>query len=213
MHIAERRLLRRLTLIVQNLRWQIPVLVAATQQPVAQVDVLAIHEEVFVEKPHFINRYTPQEAECTADDLYLCRLVPRQIAHVIVSEATATGEARTKSAHLVEGHSRRGQSTSRLLCIVAVGSKHACAKSTCLRVFFHEPYAFRNRILCHHRIRIEQKHIFALRLSDGNVVCPCETKIMIAGNHADLRELLAKELHRTIVGMVVHNKHLGIDAT
>jgi hypothetical protein len=35
---------------------------------------------------------------------------------------------------------------------------------------------------------------------------------MIASNHADLRELLAKELYRTIVGMVVHDKHFGIDA-
>ena len=83
MYIAERRLLRRLTLVMDDVVGQIPVLPTAFQQAVRQIDILAIHKEILVQQPNLVERLMAQQTVCSADDLYLCGLVPRQVTHVI----------------------------------------------------------------------------------------------------------------------------------
>ena len=47
-NISETRLLRTLALVMQDAYRQIPVLKAAFQQSIAEVDILTIHKEVLV---------------------------------------------------------------------------------------------------------------------------------------------------------------------
>ena len=51
MDISKRRLMRALTLVMENAGRHIPVLIAPLKQTIRQVYVLAIHEEIFIEQP------------------------------------------------------------------------------------------------------------------------------------------------------------------
>ena len=54
----------------------IPVLPAALQQTIGQIDILALHEEVLVEESHLVEGLTTEHEERPADDLDATGLVP-----------------------------------------------------------------------------------------------------------------------------------------
>ena len=103
MDISKRRLMRALTLIMENAGRHIPVFIAPLKQTIRQVYVLAIHKEIFIEQPYLVESLMTHHAESSTDDLYALGAAPRQVTHIIMAEATALREAGTQTAHLVEG--------------------------------------------------------------------------------------------------------------
>ena len=70
---------------VHDVERQVPVHVTVTEQLIAEVNVLAIHEIVLVKQSHLEEGLAPQEAESTADHFYATWSVPRQPAHVVAT--------------------------------------------------------------------------------------------------------------------------------
>ena len=103
--IAVVGLLGGLALIVGDGERQVPVLPAALEQTVGEVDVLAVHKEVLIEQSHLIEGLATQHIEGAADDVDASGLVPRQMTHIV-----SFGEAE----HLQSSHPRCGQSATRL---------------------------------------------------------------------------------------------------
>ena len=146
-------------------------MVSAFEYSVAEVYVLAVHEVVFVEQPDIVEHLAPQKVISSAHHLNLRRLVPRQIAHVIVAETTALGVARAESSgHLVESHHRRRQPTARLLGIAAVALQHTHSSRAGIGMRIHEIETTAYGGLAHYGVGIEQQHILAAALTYGHVV-------------------------------------------
>ena len=199
-----------LALVVQNLGRYVPVLVSALYQTEGKVDILAIHEEIFVELPHSIQRLMAQHAERSADNLNLGRLVPRQVAHIIACEAVAFGVACAESAHLVEGCHRCRHAAARLHSLLTVVLEHHYAGSSGLLVCIHELQHVAYGVLAYDGVGIEQKHILARALLYGNVVGARETEVAVAADDVHVRELLREILHASVVRMIVNYIHFGL---
>ena len=199
MYIAERRLLGGLALEVDDIGGVVPVLPAALQQTVRQVDILAIHEEVLVEESHLVEGLTTEHEERPADDLDATRLVPRQMAHVI-----ALGEAQ----HFQTRHPGRGNGPSRLRGQRTIGIVHPHTQTASLRMGIHKADARTEGGLCHDGIGIEQQHVFALSLTDGDVVGAREAEIVVVGNQTDPKVMRADIVDGIIRRGIVDDKHL-----
>ena len=83
---------------------------------------------------------------------------------------------------------------------------------TCRRMTVHESDGRLNDRFAYDRVRIQQQHIFALALAEGNVVATCETQVMRTGDDMDSRETAAEICHRSVMRMVVNHKHFGLHA-
>ena len=177
-HISERRLLSGLALVVHYLERQIPVLPASLEKPVRQVDVFAIHEEVFVEQAHLIECLTAQQAIGSADDLNLRRLVPGQMTHVVTF-----GE----SQHFEHRDPRCRNGTTRFWGNGPLAIQHAHACPTRFRMGIHEVEASLDGGLIDYRIGIQQQHVFCLRESDGLIVGTGKSHVLLIGNKMHLR--------------------------
>ena len=95
---------------------------------------------------------------------------------------------------------------------MSLTSKHAHTCPTRLWVFVHEVEYAVQRILIDHRIRIEQQDIFRLRKTDSLLVGTRETHILVDSNHSHLRMFLFQHSQGIVLGVVVNDKHLAIDA-
>ncbi len=195
MDIAERRLVCALAFIVKYLLGKVIVVVSAFEYSVAEVYVLAVHEVVFVEQSYLIQHFAPQKAVSSAHHLNLRRFVPRQIAHVIVAEATALGVARAESGHLVESHHRRRQPTARLLGIAAVALQHTHSSRAGIGMRIHEIETTAYGGLAHYGVGIEQQHILAAALTYGHVVGPRKAPVVVALDVVYPRKTLTQKSH------------------
>ena len=204
--------LRALALVVEDAAGQVPVFVAPLEHAVAEVDVLAIHEEVLVEQSDLVERLSPQEAVGAADDLDGVGLVPRQIAHVVSAQPSAVGEALAEPRDLVEGGERRGQSASRLLGVAAVRAQHPHSRGSRLRMGVHEGDGLADGLLADDGVGIEQQHILRLARPDGEVVGARKTEVVAAGDHLHLGEAGREIADGVVLGVVVHHIDLGVDA-
>ena len=72
----------------------------------------------------------------------------------------------------------------------------------------HECDGLCESVVFNHSVRIQEKHILALREPYRLIVSLRETHILLVGNHLDLRELSRKHLQRTVNRIIIHNKHL-----
>lgn len=74
----------------------------------------------------------------------------------------------------------------------------------------HESEALPYHILSDESVRIEQQHIFALRLPYGDVVRPRETEVVVACHEVDLREGARNDVYGVIFRVIVNDIHLGV---
>ena len=212
MDITETGLLRALALVVKDERWQIIVAIAALEDTIRQVDILAIHKEILVEESHLVERLAPQHAESSTHHLDGCRCVPVEITHIVMSEAMMCGHSFAESYHFPECHHRRRNSTTALSCRLATGIQHANTQGTGICMTIHPRQSLTQCGLCHDGVRIEQKHILAMTHADGEVIGSGKAQIMPARHYANPVEVLAQILHRTVDRMIVHQQHLGFDS-
>ena len=147
---------------------------------------------------------TAQHAERAADDLYLARLIPGQIAHVVA--------ARTPQ-HLEQRDKRRGHAPARLVGTAAVLVVHHHAAAARTRMTVHELQHVVQAVLGDEGVRIEQQHIVALRLAYGDVVGTGKAQVVAALYE---RYTVAKAVLQIVDGMVarmvVDHEYLGLDA-
>ena len=108
--VAVTALVGRFALIVDDGRRDIPVAVSCLEKAVGEVDVFAIHEELFVESPRRLQCLVAAEHERSADNLNLCGMVLVEIAHIVLSQSAAFREQAAQSGHFAKCHPRRGKS-------------------------------------------------------------------------------------------------------
>src|SRR5574344_1537915 len=125
MHIAEARLLSTLTLIMQDGRRKIIIVITSLQNTIRKIDILAIHEEVLVQITHLIDGFLSQQTEGSTHHLYPSRFIPRKCAHIIMTETVTFRETGTQTYHLVESHHRRRQPSPTFQCRLTRSIQHA----------------------------------------------------------------------------------------
>ena len=67
-------------------------------------------------------------------------------------------------------------------------------------------------VLSHHRIRIQQQHIFSLRLTDGLIIGFGKSEVLLIFYQSDPRILFTHGHYTIIVGVVIHHKNLTLDS-
>ena len=201
--IAEGALLSRFALIMNNVEGQIPVLSTAFQQSEREIDILAIHKEVFVEQAYLIECLATQETVGTADHLNASRLVPREAAHIVATR---------KAQHFQHRHPRGRHGSARLWRGLDITVQHPHACPTRLRMLVHEVKTSLDGRFIDDGIRIEQQHVFGIRPADSLVVGTCKAHVRRIGNEMYLRMLGAQYLDGFVSRTVVNNKYVAIDA-
>ena len=212
-NIVDAGLLGALALVVDDAcLGEIVVLVAALRDAIRQVNVLAIHEKGLVKQTNFVERLFTHQHESTSQNLHFVGFVVREMPHVITCKTFTMWEELGQAKHLVERCLRRGQSTFRLRQKLSLAVHHLHAETASIGVAVHEGDAFRESIVFHNRVGIEEQYILACRDADGLVVGFRETDILLVGDDLHLRELLRQHLQRAIDRVVVDDKHLPFDA-
>ena len=111
-NVAIAVLLGAFSLVMENRRGDIAVLLSCLEQAIGKVDVLAIHEKVLVEQSALLEGGTAKEHECTADDFDRVLLFLVKILHIVSSEDTTSREKSAKSRHLAKSHKRGWDASS-----------------------------------------------------------------------------------------------------
>jgi hypothetical protein len=75
----------------------------------------------------------------------------------------------------------------------------------------HEIDGLSECLFSNYGIWIEQQHVLAYRLPDGNIVGAGEPEIVIVGYQTNPGILLANSLYGIILRGIIDNKHLGLD--
>ena len=133
------------------------------------------------------------------------------MTHVITGEALAVRKEFAKAEHLIERRGWRRQSTLRLGQELSLAVHHLHAKASRIGMAVHEGDTFRESVVLHHRVGVEEQDILARRDADGLVVGAAEAHIFLVGDDLHLGELLGQHLQRSIDGVVVDHKHLALD--
>src|SRR5690606_29130150 len=115
-----------------------PVLVAGEGDAIAEVDVLAVHEEILVQQAHLVERSFPQEHAGAGKDLDRGGLVLRKMAQMVAAEKLALREQTSKADDLEEGYLWRGQSALRFRQETARSVDHLHAQPADERISVHE---------------------------------------------------------------------------
>lgn len=157
MNIAEARLLSTFTFVMQDIYRQIIVLITTLQDTVRKINILTIHEEILIQQPHLLQGFTTYHTESTAHNLYLCRLIPWKITHVIMTETAMLRKPAAQPHHLIESHHRRRQSSPTLRSWFAIGSQHPYTQSTGIRMRTHKTDSILENMLADNGIRIQQR--------------------------------------------------------
>ena len=186
MNIAEARLLGTFTFVMQNINRQIIVLITTLQDTVRKINILAIHEEILIQQAHLLQGFTANHTESTAHNLNGSRLIPWQIAHVIMSETAMPRKPAAQTHHLIESHHRRRQPSPTLAGWLAIGSQHSYAQCTSVRMSTHETNSILEDMLTDNGIRIQQKNQIALALADSKIVGTGKSVIMRTGNNTEI---------------------------
>ena len=152
-----------------------------------------------------------QQAVGSAYHLYLDRLVPAEIAHVIFAEAATLGIAPAESAHLIEGGERRRKPSPTLHRFIAVTLQHLYTKSTGCRVAVHEIQTFTDGLFADEGVGIKQQHVLALGFPDGEIVSTGKTEVVSARHEGNFTKTAAEIFHGSIARMIVYDKHLRGD--
>ena len=214
-HVAKRVLVRALALVVQDGIGYVVVLVAILLEAIGEVNVLAIHEVVFVEASRLVERTVARQEECPRDDVYLHGLFLVQIAHVVLAKRAALGEEVAQARHLAHGHPGRGQAAARFVGKRTVGAQHHRAQRTHLGmgigVFQTAAEGFRMQ----QSVGIEEEDVLAVGAAQGLVVRTPEAHVARVGNEVQSRilaggEVLLQITDAAIGGGIVHHEHLHL---
>ena len=212
-HIIDAGLLGALTFVMDDTcLGEIVILVTTLRDAVRQVDVLAVHEKCLIEQPHLVQSFLSHEHEGTGQNLDLVGLIVGKMTHVITGKAFAVREEFGQTEHLVKRRLRRRQTALRFWQELPLTVHHLHTETACIRMAVHEGDTFREGIILHHRVGIEEQHILACRNPNRLVVCLCKTDIVLVGDDLHLGKLLRQHLQRAVNGVVINDKHLPLDA-
>ena len=118
-HIAHRVLVGALALVVNHGGGQHPVLVPSLDDAVAQVDVLAVHEEIPVKTSQLLQHTGAAQHIGARQDVDTLRLLVAQVAQVVLGKPGRPREQLRESENLAEGHPGGREGT------LALGQEHA----------------------------------------------------------------------------------------
>ena len=76
----------------------------------------------------------------------------------------------------------------------------------------HKGHSLAQRMLGNRSIRVQQQHIFALCLPDGDVVGACEAQVLVVGDKPDPHIASGQDGHRIVRRGIVDDEHLAVDA-
>ena len=212
MDVAERRLLRAFALVVQDGGGDVGIAPAGQQEAVGEVDVLAVHEEGFVEQPHLTDCLAAHHEEGSADDLDAVGLRARQVAHVVAAEATAVGKEGAEPRHLAEGRPGSRHAATAFPCKAAPPVVHRHAGGSHFGMAVEIADAVGEGALRHDGVGVEQQDVAACGAADGLVVGVGEAPVVGVGNEAHLGEAGAEIVDGGIGRVVVDHKDLHVQA-
>ena len=212
-HVVHRALLGALAFVVDDARFgQVPVLVAARGDAVAQIDILAIHEETFVQEAHFVERSFPQEHARTGKDLDRRGLVLLQVTKVVAAEHLALGEQAREADDLVERHCRCRQSAFAFRQELARSIDHFHTQPTYFRMSVHKGDHLVENILPNDRIRVQQNHVLGIAFAYRLVIRPAEAHVILVGDEAHLRKFFTDHFHTAIRALVIYHEDVTFNA-
>lgn len=215
MDVIVRALMGRFTLVVEDGSRNVPVVELPLEEAIREVDILAIHKELLVESTTSFDSGTTTKHKRSADDFNLCRLVVVKITHIVLTESAAAREETAETGHLAEGYPRRRKSATALKSEVAIDVEHLDADSSHIIMGFSMAEAVSEGVFGNDGVGIEEKDVFALRLTNGKVVCTTKAYIAAAGNDVERgvrgsRETLTDVLDAMVRRIIVDDKDLGI---
>ena len=201
-----------LALVMEHAGGNEVVLVPALEDAVGEVDIFAVHEEVFVEQAHAVEGGTAKQHAGTGDDLYLAGLLLVEVAHVVAAEDARAGEEGGETGHLAEGDEGCGEAAAALEGEGAVGAQHIGPCPTRLGMEVHEADHIGKGMLSDDGVGVEQQHILAGREAYGLVVGTGESYILGILDEGDLGETLAQIGYGAIGGEVVDHEDFDLQS-
>ena len=198
-----------LALVVNHGRGQEPVLITRLDDAVTQVDILAIHEKVFIKAMQLLEHIGAAQHVSTRQDVDALRLGVTQVAQVILGEQRGTREQFGKTENLAERHPWCRECPFALGQEHAIGIHHPGSNGTTLGMRTHPCDALLQALRCDDGVRIENERELPVGLHDGLIIGPCKTHIILILNESDLRMALSRKFNTVVTRQVIDNNYLA----
>ena len=206
-------LVRTLAFVVEDGSGHIEVFEPGLEDAVGEVDVFAVHEEVFVEQAALPEGAAACEEAGAADDFDFVDVVRVEILHIVTPEGAALGEESAEAGHLAESGEGHGQSASRLGRETAVGVEHPHAEGSGVGTCMKEMDAVGEGVLGDDGVGIEQEDVLATGLADGLVVGSGKAHVLLVLDVAYTGMKGLKVGDGPVGGVVVNDKYFVFDVS
>ena len=201
-----------LALEMQNIRRRrVVVLAAGNLRPETQVQVLAVHEKVFVETAEFFVQVATHAEERATDGIHLGHFVRVGIRHVVACKGLVLREESGKTNRLRNGRDNRRERTSASPLERAILVQNAAADSTRFRVFFHEVEHLGKGIVGNDRIGIDKEQVGLGCTLFGEVAALSKAEVFLGINPFHFGEELPDFGQNRLDRAIIKHNNLRID--
>ena len=154
-NIVEGSFLCTFTLVMYDFGFRKVVVPVSSQgYAIGKVYILAVHEEVLVQKAYFIQAFLSHHHVSPRKNIHDMRFLVGKMPHVILCEPLGMRKERGKPAHLAKTCPRSGKAPFAFLQYLAMSVNHLYAQASAIGVSVHEIDTFGKRILLHDSVRI-----------------------------------------------------------
>ena len=172
---------------------------------VTPIEVLAVHEEIFVQSTHLFVRFPPHHHERTAYRVKFVRFVRVEIRQVVFSEEPGTREEGTQTRHLGERRPRPRETPPAGKLKRSVGIEDFAAREADVRILGEELQHHAEGIFLHDRVGVDEKEEFPAGAFQPEVVGPGKAQIALVGDEMYRCEPAADHFDAAVIGGIIHN--------
>ena len=193
-------------------RRRVVVLVTRSLCPKAKVQVLAVHEVVFVKALQRLVQVSLDAEKRATDGVHFGNRIGVSIRHVVAGQKFALREHRGKADRLGNCRNNRRERPTASPLERPVLVQDAATHRTRFRMFFHEIEHLGERIARNDRIGIDKEQERLGRMLFGKVTALTKTQVFRGIEPQDLGEKLLDFRRDAILRPVVQNDNLGINS-
>ena len=212
MHIAHGVFFSAFTLVVNHVHGQIPVVEAGLHYAIRQVNVFAIHEEIFVEAANVLQQICAAKHVSSRQNVNLARLKLRQEPQMIFGKKARVGKQRRQTEYFAKRYPRSGERAFRLRQKHAVAVGHVKPYGSALGVLLQPLHTLRQAFVRDYGVGVQNQCKLAMSLHYGLIVGSAEADIFVIFNENHIGEASLEKLHRTVAGIVVNHENLALKA-
>src|SRR5260221_1223465 len=174
---------RTLAFVMDDLRRRSIVnLPARLLDTITPIEVLAIHEKLFIQAPYTLQYFPPEYHKRAADRIDFIRLVGIEIFHVVFAEPFGMWEKGAQSGNFRKRNPGSWEAAPACKLERAIGVEDLATRQPRFGMLFHELHHRVQRVFLDNRIEAYEQNVPSRRFAQSGIIRRRKTDIGVVGD-------------------------------